>query len=362
MNRSLLNATFSLVLVCLVGWLLIVGRNLIVPFVIALVVWYIIDTLAKALEQVPLVRFRLPRWFSLPLAMVAIIAAFVLVVDMVATNVSALAADAPVYQQRLIDIYNGILMKFDLGEDIDFDRLLPNFNLSRFVSGAATAFTGFAGSTSLIFIYVLFLLIEQSTFDGKLRAIFADADRARFAFDIRDRITDRIRNYLGIKTAVSVVTGLISYGVLALIGVKYAALFGFLIFLLNYIPTIGSLIGVVFPALLALVQFDTLVPFIAVVGALGVVQFSIGNILEPRLMGTSLNLSGLVIMLSLALWGAIWGITGMVLCVPLTVIVMIICAQFPSTRPVALLLSAHGHLDDLVMAGDQGAQPPISSP
>jgi len=355
MNRSLLNVTFALVLICLIGWLLIVGRSLIIPFVIALVVWYVIDSLAKTLERIPVVNKRLPRWISLPAAMAVIIAAFILLIDMVATNVSSLAADAPIYQQRLIGVYESVMAQLGFQQEFDFNRLLPNFNLSRFLSSAAATFTSFAGSTSLILIYVLFLLIEQSTFDGKFRALFSNSERAQFAFDVRDSITRRIRDYLGIKTAVSVATGLISYAILEMIGVKYAALFGFIIFLLNYIPTIGSLIGVAFPALLALVQFDTLIPFATVVVTLGVVQFSIGNILEPRLMGTSLNLSGLVIMLSLALWGAIWGVTGMVLCVPLTVIVMIVCAQFPSTRSVAILLSSRGLLDDPVQNSESGS-------
>jgi predicted PurR-regulated permease PerM len=136
--------------------------------------------------------------------------------------------------------------------------------------------------------------------------------------------------------------------VLTLIGVNYAALFALIIFLLNYIPTIGSLIGVVFPSVLALLQFSTAWPFVAVVVLLGVIQFCIGSLLEPRLMGRSLNLSPLVIILSLSFWGSIWGVTGMVLCVPLTVMLLIVCAQFPLSRPFAILLSVDGDIGNLI--------------
>ena len=131
-----------------------------------------------------------------------------------------------------------------------------------------------------------------------------------------------------------------------LIGVDYPVFWGFIVFLFNYIPTIGSMLAVAFPAALALVQFDTSSEFFLVVLLLGGLQFLIGNVLEPKLMGSSLNISGIVIMLSLALWGAIWGVVGMVLCVPLTVVTMIICARFPAWRPIAVLLSADGNIVD----------------
>ena len=137
-------------------------------------------------------------------------------------------------------------------------------------------------------------------------------------------------------------TGLISYLVLKVVGVDFASFWAVLIFLLNFIPTIGSIIATLFPSLLTLVQFPTLGPFIATISVLTAVQFCIGSLLEPRLMGNRLNLSPIVILLSLGLWGSVWGIPGMFLCVPITVIIMIICSYFPGTRPLAILLSGNG--------------------
>lgn len=132
--------------------------------------------------------------------------------------------------------------------------------------------------------------------------------------------------------------------VLRLVGVDFAAVWGLIIFLLNYIPNVGSAIGVVFPALLALVQFETLTPFVMVVLGLGTTQFVIGNVVEPAMMGSSLNLSSFVIILSLTFWGMIWGIAGMVLCVPIMVIIAIVCSNFKRLHWVAVLLSSDGRI------------------
>ncbi|MAB00021.1 MAG: AI-2E family transporter [Stappia sp.] len=348
MPRFPIVLTLTLVCVTLVGWLLVVGRSLLLPFIIALLVWYLITALAEGIRALPLGPLRPPRVLAVTAAIAVIFGISIVVVDIVTANLTELAGDAPVYQARLESLFSTYSHKLGLADPIELRDLLPDNFLNRSITAGANALTTVAGSASLVFIYVLFLLLEQSTFDRKMRRLFATSDQARLAFHIRRRITDALRHYLGIKTGVSVLTGLLTAGLLTLLGLPYAALFGFIAFLLNYIPTIGSLTAVVFPSLLSLVYFDSLTPFLVISVGLGAIQFAIGNLVEPRLMGNSLNLSGLVIMLSLSLWGAIWGVTGMVLCVPLTVMVLIICAQFPASRPVAVLLSADGEVGDPV--------------
>ena len=126
--------------------------------------------------------------------------------------------------------------------------------------------------------------------------------------------------------------------------VDFAGVWGLIIFLLNFIPTVGSIIATIFPALIALAQSDGYTLFFIVLGGIGVVQLCIGNILEPRLMGSSFNLSPIVILLNLALWGYVWEIPGMFLCVPFLIIVTIILSHFPQTRPIAIILSSDGRL------------------
>lgn len=140
------------------------------------------------------------------------------------------------------------------------------------------------------------------------------------------------------------------------VGVDFAGFWALLIFALNFIPYIGAWLGVVFPAALALIQFDTPTPFLLTTGGLALIQFTTGSIIEPRVMGTGLNLSPVIMLLSLALWGSMWGIAGMLLAVPLMVIVMIVCSHFEATRPIAVLLSADG---DVRMWPDYAATPSL---
>ena len=139
-------------------------------------------------------------------------------------------------------------------------------------------------------------------------------------------------------------TGTLAYAVLKPLGVDFAETWALLIFLLNYIPNIGSILGTVLPAVVALVQFDTITPFLVVAIGVGALQFLIGNVVDPMMMGRSLSLSSFAIILSLTFWGAVWGIMGMFLSVPIMVVVLIVCTRVPSWRWVAILLSGDGNL------------------
>lgn len=130
-----------------------------------------------------------------------------------------------------------------------------------------------------------------------------------------------------------------------IIGVDFAFFWAFLIFILNYIPTVGSLIATIFPAMIALVQFNSFSPFVLVLVLIGSIQLLVGNVLEPKIMGSSLNISSLVVLLSLAFWGSIWGVVGMILSVPITVMMIIVMSHFPGTKNIAIMLSANGKIE-----------------
>ncbi|UCE88150.1 MAG: AI-2E family transporter, partial [Pseudomonadota bacterium] len=194
----------------------------------------------------------------------------------------------------------------------------------------------------LIAIYVAFLLAEQRNFPGKLARLQPDEARAAQTRNLVFDISRQVQRYLWMKTVISLLTGVVSYGILVLVGVDFAAIWALVIFFLNFIPNIGSVLGVIFPALLTLVQFETFTPFMFVVLGLGSAQFIIGNVIEPALMGRSLNLSSFMIILSLTFWGIVWGVPGMFLSVPIMVMFAITCSHFPSLHWIAVLLSADG--------------------
>lgn len=322
--------------------LLVTGRDILIPLALAVMIWYLLDALARLYGRIQIGSWRLPGWVGLPAALVTVTIALVAIANLIGDNIADVIAAAPSYQANLERLVAQIAGFFGFSEVPQLRQMLGEIDLRGLASNFAAAATGIVGNAGIIVIYVLFLLIEQRSFDKKMKAMFEDSGREKEFRSLLHHMQTQIQSYVWIKTLMSLLTGAVSYVILLLIGVDFAAFWAFVIFMLNYIPTIGSMLGVVFPALLTLVQFSSPVPFIIVVAALGVTQFTIGNFLEPRIMGTTLNLSPLVVILSLVIWGSLWGIVGAILCVPITVIGMIVFAHFEKTRPIAVLLSGNG--------------------
>lgn len=322
-----------------------VARPILLPFAIAVVIWFIIKAFAHAIHGRSVAGWRLPSWLSYGLAMVLILLGLVYFTGIISANIARIATAAPDYEANLDQLIVSVSEFFALGDLPDLRALLAKIDISEAVRRVALSLGDLLGSAGLILIYVAFLLVEQRVFEAKFNAYYTDLDKRLNARRVMETITKQIEAYLRIKTFTSMLTGGISYAVLWWFEVDFAGFWAIIIFLLNYIPTIGSLLGVVFPALITLVQFDTLGPFFAVTISLTVSQIVIGNMVEPALMGRSLNMSPLVIILSLSFWGTLWGIAGLFLAVPLTMIGMIIYAHIPRLRPVAVLLSSDGRVE-----------------
>ena len=204
--------------------------------------------------------------------------------------------------------------------------------------------TSIVSGLIVVLLYVTFLLMERSVFATKIANISSDPQRVANVQRLIGHVNARIGTYLALKTAVSVVQGLVSWAILALLGVEFAAFWAVLIGLLNYVPYIGSVLGVALPVAFATMQFADLNHVLLVLLALAVSQFVIGFFLDPYLMANSLNLSPFVILVSLAVWSALWGIAGAFLAVPITACIALVCAEFEATRPVAVLLSRDGRV------------------
>jgi predicted PurR-regulated permease PerM len=190
----------------------------------------------------------------------------------------------------------------------------------------------------LTFVYLLFLVAEKVSFPRRVQQAFGAQEVERIRV-VMDKINQAIGRYIAVKTLVSALAGILSYAVLAGFGVDFAVTWGLLIFLFNYIPYLGSLIAVTLPILVAFVQFDELWKGVAIAIALIGVQQIIGFVIEPRMAGQRLDVSPLLIVLSLAFWGVVWGIVGMILAVPLLVITKIIFDHIHETKPIATLIS-----------------------
>jgi predicted PurR-regulated permease PerM len=329
----------------MLGLILAAGRDVLIPLALALLIWHLINAIARHYGRLR-VRGRVPerRW-RLFLAVLTIVLALLVVMNLIVRNVGAVSAAAPVYEANLLALLPRLADALGLPAPQSVGDLIGQIDLDVWIRSLSSALAAFVSSIGLVALYVAFLLVEQEIFDRKIDALFPAPDKAASVRRLLGQLERRIERYLWIKTLLSVATAVLSWCVLAAAGCQNASFWALVIFMLNYIPFVGSVMGVLFPALLILVQFGSFGPFLAVTAGLTVIQFGLGNVVEPRLMGSSLNLSPMAIIVSLAVWGGLWGVAGMFLCVPIMVIVMIVCAHFATTRPLAILLSADGRLD-----------------
>jgi predicted PurR-regulated permease PerM len=338
-----LNYAAAAGLTALIVYLMIVGNAILLPLVIAAFVCYLINALAAVTRDIRILGWALPDSLRLTGAIVVFLIVSWFVLSLVVRNINQVSAAVPVYQKNLQLVAERLAQRFG-AYPTHFQSLLTNVDLGGMARSLAKTVAGLVGRTGTVAVYVVFLLLEQHSLDKKIAALCTRPAREALMHRILQRIGSQIQTYVWLKTVMSVAVGIGSYLVMKIIGVDFAEFWALLIFALNYIPYLGSLFGVIFPSVLALVQFPTLTPSLVTAGVLTVLQFTCGSIIEPRLMGKGLNLSPVVMLLALSVWGRIWGIVGMFLAVPLMVAVMIICSHFESTRGIAVLMSADGEL------------------
>lgn len=341
-NRAV---SISLVILATIAvfYVLVVGKAFLVPLAVAVMIWYVINALSRTFAKVlPWVEEK--NWITTLVSLISIGLFISFAIDMVQRNITDVSAAAPAYKANFDILANKLVERFELGAVPNLQQLIEGVEVAPLISKLAASFTNMISNIFLVLIYVLFLMLEQGTFTKKISAIFPDEEKRRSIMSILSHAQEDIQTYLWIKTITSSITGVVSYLVLLAVGVDFAGFWAFTIFLLNFIPTVGSIIATLFPAILALIQFDTFLQFFIVLLGVGSVQVMVGNFLEPKLMGNSLNLSPFVVMMSLTLWGSLWGIAGMFLSVPITVMLLIVFAHFKDTRYLAILLSGNGSL------------------
>ena len=343
---TLQRAALWAIVVAATIYLLVAGRGLLLPFVLGLVLWYMVDALADAFEQPRIGRLRLPRPVAL-LAAVCLMGGLLWVVGRtIGRNISAVAAAAPDYERRLQILINEGARLVGVEQAPTLDELFDRISLADTLSSLATAAASVVSVAGIVLIYAGFLFVEQVRFRRKLAIILGSGNQQERVQAVLDRIDRDIRVYIRIKTTLAVATAAFAYTVMAWVGVDFAAFWAVMVFFFYYIPTVGSILAIAAPAVLALVQFDHLTPFLIVLLVFGTIQIVTANVIEPTIMGRTLNLSPLVVIVSLVVWGTIWGVVGMFLCVPIMVVALIVLAQFETTRPLAVLLSADGRIPE----------------
>jgi len=320
------------------------GADIFIPLTVALMIWYLLNAFAMVLKRKLPGGDHLPELLCVAIAMLVVMGALLGTFDLLIISLSGISTALPRYQENLNGTLRGLAGYFGMETAPGIDEVIAKIDLKWAVGSVGLMAKELAGDMGLILVYILFLIFEQESFTKKMRVLIPEQGRRASMSRVVQKIQAGIREYVLIKTLMCVLVGMLTFVVLKVLGVDYAFFWAFVAFLSNFVPTVGSLVGITLPTLFALVQFPSPATSLTVLAALGSIHFGVGNLLEPKLMSGKLNISAFVVILSLVVWGKLWGIMGMFLCVPLTVIAMIILAHFPGTRPIALLLSEDGDL------------------
>jgi predicted PurR-regulated permease PerM len=323
-----------------VGMALFFLRPILTPFALALFLMVIIDGLSRVLQR------RLPSLTergALAVAILVTVAAFGVTVMLIAGNapsfISQLVSDKPRLNAIILDVAHRLHMH----NPPRVERLARQLDPAKYAGGLAQTLQGLVSTFIFIMIYLGFLFASRASFRKKAVRLFPSEEGRHNAAAAFDRIRNGIERYLWVQTVTGLMIAFASTIILMATGMQNAVFWGFLVLVTSYVPIIGGMIGQFLPPLFALVEFNNYwQPGIILVG-LTVVQLVVGSIIFPRMQGRSLNLDPVVILLSLSFWGLVWGVPGMFLSTPLTVTLMVVADQFPSTRWMAVLLSSDGN-------------------
>lgn len=330
----------GLKIVIMLGMLVIIltgirfAADIIVPFILALFIAVVLNPVIRLLE-----RCRVPRVLAITLLISFIIFIAVLLLASLGTSLNELARTLPQYRSSLlVPLQNMEPWLQRLGISISVDELVkyidPNAAMT-FVTSLLTQLTHAMSSIFLLLLTVVFMLFEVPQLPAKLQQMMVRPVEGMAAIQ---KALDSVSHYLVLKTAISVVTGLVAWGMLAALDVRFAFIWGLLAFALNYIPNIGSVLAAI-PPILQVLVFSGFYEALVVLAGYLAINMVFGNILEPRIMGRGLGLSTLVVFLSLIFWGWLLGPVGMLLSVPLTIIVKISLEHTQGGQSIAVLLS-----------------------
>ena len=320
------------------------GKSLLMPFVFAVLFWFIVRQIRTFIDRVPFIKNKFPVWIKNLLVFLFILGICNFMINVLISNINLLKNSYQKYEGNTEMIIGKINDALNINLDENIKIYFADFNFGAAFISIVNFSTNILSGVFMVILYTIFIFLEENSFIVKMNKVFTEKNRT-VMYKTIENIEKSVAKYLGLKTFTSMLTGVLSYFILIIIGIDYAVFWAFIIFVLNYIPSIGSIVATLFPVIFSLLQFGEIMPAIMVMFFVGSIQMLIGNFLEPKLMGNMMNISPLVTILSLAFWGTVWGITGMFLSVPIMVITVLILAEFPQSKSIAVMLSEKGLIE-----------------
>jgi len=331
--QKVVKFTALLISVIAVVFILRTLQGIFIPLVLAIFLSYLFAPVVEFLA-----RFKIPRIASLFILLAVISVAGTFGGQILSNNIKEFVALWPTIENELFVRIGPFLKNYLKIETQSLLSILQSTRVTEMLSSFLNISLSFIGKLLLTLLILVFIYLTYHNYPKLIKKAF-DRNRAYYIFDIIKNINDQIMKYFLIKTFISAGTGLLTGIACAVLGIKFAVLWGFVAFLFNYIPYIGSIIAIILPIVLSLLQFPhSYIPLIAAF-LLIVIQLFMGNFLDPEIMGNQFNLSPILIIMSLFFWGYVWGIVGAFIAVPITAIIKIVLQNIDSMRPIAVLMS-----------------------
>ena len=327
-NNQLITISLTLIAIISVAFALYFTRPIMIPFILALFVRILIDPIIDFQTK----NLRVHRIVAIIVAIFIIIGLFVIIIPIIIDSLAIFLKSADDYNFKVLLLIETVINKLqDFDVEINKEIIRESFLSLPFLDWASSALSNganFVAKFFLVVIMTLFLLVGST---GAKKS------------QTWENINNQVKKYIFVKFITSAVTGIIAGLIYWFLGLDLAMIFGTLTFLLNFIPTFGSIVAVLLPLPVAFLQFDDPAIIIMVIILPSIVHMIIGNIIEPKMFGQAFDLHPVTIIVALISWGMLWGITGMLLAAPLTAIMRISFNNFNTTRPFALLLSGKLH-------------------
>jgi predicted PurR-regulated permease PerM len=322
------------------------AQEILTPLIMAIFLMFLIDGLSREIDK----RFRfLPDWAALPVALTLITLAFAGSIWLIYVGLGGFVSDVKSFALRVDDMAADAAVMIGMQTPPKVSELIKGLELSQLSAAAPTLFKGLGGVAAVLFfsfftlVYLGFLIASRDNLRRKIVVLFPERVERKDAMHVFDRVRAGVEGYIWVQTITGLMIAAGCWAVMAAVGLHNALFWAFVIFLLSYIPVIGGAVAGCGPALFGLVQFaPSYWQAIVLFAVIQVWLFVIANVVLPKMQADDQNIDPIVVLLSLAFWGAIWGVTGAFLSTPLTVMAMAVMAEFRGSRWIAVLLSADG--------------------
>ena len=339
-ENKLTSFLLAILVIFAVGFVLHQLQVIFKPLLIAVFFSFIFEPMVNFLTKI-----KIPKVFAFLLSLIFVIVIFYLIGLIIYASVASFSEEYPKYHVKFINLYKSLLGTLQIPHDqvqiyfkqIKWSDVWQNLSVSSFLSTTAGSFISFLTNLFLVLLFTIYIVLGKEHLINKIRKAFPGERSEKISLIIKN-INSGMQKYLINKTLISLATGVVAAIILLIFRIDFAFIWGLFIFLLNFVPNVGSTIATIPPILVSFFQYGSTFPTVWIAILLLATQITMGNVIEPRVMGKSLNLSPLLIIVSLIFWAFIWGPVGMLLAVPISSAIQIICANIDSLKPISVFM------------------------